>query len=101
VIAEVAEEGRRRVEAEAHGRVHGVGFRYFVQREAQRLGLGGWVRNLRSGSVQLVAEGPEKELKKLLEVVRRGPPMAWVERVDVKWREPKGNGGPFEITYTV
>jgi len=84
-----------------HGRVQGVGFRYFVQREAQRLSLSGRVRNLRSGEVQVVAEGSDEDLQTLLQILRKGPPMAWVERVDYDWKEPKGDSGPFNVTFTV
>jgi len=91
----------RRFEATVHGRVQGVGFRYFVQRRAEALGLSGSVRNLRSGAVQLMAEGPEDDLKELLAAVRRGPPMAWVERVDVSWRDTRGEAGGFVIAYTI
>ncbi len=91
----------RRLEATVHGRVQGVGFRYFVRRKAQELGLHGWVRNLRSGAVQLAAEGPEEDLQRLLKSVRTGPPMSWVERVEVHWSEPRGETGPFEVTPTV
>ncbi len=94
-------EERARLEATVHGRVQGVGFRYFVLRRAQELGLSGWVRNLRSGSVEVAAEGPRRDLEALLKALRSGPPMSWVERVDVGWREARGERGSFEVTYTV
>lgn len=97
----MADEGDvRRLEATVHGRVQGVGFRYHTKKEAQKLGLSGWVRNLRSGEVELVAEGDRDDLQQLLKAVRKGPPMAWVEQVDVDWNEPKGENGPFEVTFT-
>ena len=96
-----AGDDRRRLEARVRGRVQGVGFRYFVQREAQRLSLSGWVRNLRSGDVQVMAEGSEEDLQTLLQLLRKGPPMAWVERVDYDWKEPRGERGSFEISFTV
>ncbi len=91
----------RRLEATIHGRVQGVGFRYFVQREAQRRSLKGWVRNLRGGGVQVAAEGPLEVLEEFLDTLREGPPMAWVQRVDSSWKSAKGEVGPFEVTYTV
>lgn len=90
----------RRLEARVHGRVQGVGFRYFTQREAQKRGLSGWVRNLRSGEVEIAAEGSKEGLLDFLAAIRKGPPMAWVERVDENWKEPKGESGSFEVAFT-
>lgn len=64
------------------GRVQGVGFRWFVMREAQRLGLHGFVRNLRDGSVEVVASGPVAALQALERALGRGPVMAQVARVE-------------------
>ena len=65
-----------------HGRVQGVGFRWFVWREAERLGLRGRARNLADGSVEVVADGPEKALEELARALGRGPAMAQVDRVE-------------------
>jgi acylphosphatase len=90
-IGEVTGAGARRIEASIRGRVQGVGFRYFVRREAIRLGLGGWVSNERDGSVRLVAEGPQDALEELVRSVSDGPADALVEDVSVDWGE--GTGG--------
>ncbi len=58
------------------------------------------MRNLRSGEVELAAEGSEDELRRLLEAVRKGPPMSRVERVDETWKEPRGERGSFEVAFT-
>ncbi|NUQ21327.1 MAG: acylphosphatase [Gemmatimonadaceae bacterium] len=63
------------------GRVQGVGFRWFVREEARRLQLAGWVRNLPSGEVELMAEGPRDALDALARAVGQGPPGARVEVV--------------------
>jgi len=55
------------------GRVQGVGFRWFVQREAGQLDLRGWVRNTEEGEVEVVASGTVEELAKLRASLRRGP----------------------------
>jgi acylphosphatase len=68
-----------------HGRVQGVGFRYFVLREARRLDLDGWTANEPDGSVRVVADGPREALDVLLEALREGPPASIVERVAVDW----------------
>jgi acylphosphatase len=59
-----------------------VGFRWFVWREAERLGLRGLARNLRDGSVEVIADGPETDVAALERALARGPVAAHVERVD-------------------
>jgi len=66
------------------GYVQGVGFRYFVVREAGRLNITGWVRNLYDGRVEIVAEGEEDDIDSFIGVVRRGPPAARVDDVKVE-----------------
>jgi acylphosphatase len=64
------------------GRVQGVGFRDALCREAERLGVAGWVRNLADGSVEALAQGKPEDVATLLAWTRRGPPAARIERVD-------------------
>jgi acylphosphatase len=66
------------------GRVQGVGFRYFVLRQAQRFGVVGWVRNLDNGAVEIRAEGDAEKLDRFLENVRSGPSFSYVTGVDVR-----------------
>jgi acylphosphatase len=63
------------------GRVQGVGFRWFVMREAERLKLGGYVQNLPDGSVEVVSRGPEMALEVLEAHLKRGPSHARVDDV--------------------
>jgi acylphosphatase len=86
-----------RLDATIIGRVQGVGFRYFVLREAMELDLEGWVANGPDGSVRCVAEGPRARLDRLLELVREGPPSAIVERVSEAWMPATGTLGPFSV----
>lgn len=86
--------------AQVSGRVQGVGFRFFVEREAVRLRLRGWTRNLAGGDVEVVARGPEPALHEMLARLREGPPLAWVERVNVQWQEPDESLLRFEIKMT-
>ena len=65
-----------------HGHVQGVGFRWWVWRHATRLGLRGLARNLRDGSVEVIAEGSESALADLERALAQGPPAAQVERVE-------------------
>ncbi len=89
---------RAAIHCVAFGRVQGVGFRFFVLDEAERLGLVGWVRNRPDGhSVELWAEGERAHLERLIERVRVGPPGAWVERVECSWVEPTGTYTDFTI----
>ena len=64
------------------GRVQGVGFRWFVMREAARLDLAGYVRNLPDGTVEVVAQGAVAALASLESALRHGPPAAHVDGVD-------------------
>lgn len=64
------------------GRVQGVGFRAFVEYTAHDLGLKGWVRNRRDGSVEAVFAGPAERVAAMIDMCRRGPPSARVDAVD-------------------
>ena len=66
-----------------HGRVQGVGFRWQVCAEAQRLKLGGWVRNRSDGSVEILICGPEAAVHELTVWAHHGPPLARVAGVAV------------------
>lgn len=83
--------------AVVRGMVHGVGFRYFVQRRALSLGLRGTVRNRDDGSVEVYAEGPRGALERLLDALREGPPSASVERVEQERAAATGTVSGFRI----
>lgn len=78
-----------------HGVVQGVGFRYAMQREAFRLGLVGWVRNRRDGTVEAVVSGQETAVQAMVAWAHRGPQSARVESVIVAVAE--GQFHAFEI----
>ena len=64
------------------GRVQGVGYRWWTDREATGLGVTGSVRNLEDGSVEVIAYGNPDQMDRLEKALRRGPPMSEVERID-------------------
>jgi acylphosphatase len=88
-----------RLHAVVQGDVQGVGFRYFVQRKAQQLGLRGWVRNNDDGTVELVAEGGRDELEQLKRALQEGPRMARVDRVETRWSAAAGGLRGFELAW--
>jgi len=83
------------------GEVQGVSFRWFVEREAFRSGLRGWVRNRRDGRVEALAEGERAVLEMFLERVRQGPRLARVEGVEILWSEATGEFPDFKIVPSV
>ena len=74
------------------GRVQGVGFRYHAQRQAEALGLGGWVQNLSDGSVAFEIRGEEAQVEAFLEWLERGPRLAKVRSVRVEPLDPVPDG---------
>jgi acylphosphatase len=87
-----------RLVAGVHGLVQGVGYRVFVQREAMRLRLDGWVANLADGSVEVVAEGPADGLERLVVALRSGNAASDVRRVDVRHEPARGNLVGFSVS---
>ena len=87
-----------RLHAVVSGEVQGVGFRFFLIRHAEALGLRGWVRNRDDGAVELVAEGSRLDLEQLLFFAREGPRMARVTQVTADWSAAAGGLEPFDIS---
>lgn len=70
------------------GRVQGVGFRWFVEREAHILKVAGWVRNNPDSTVEVLAQGTREQLAGLHSRLREGPRAARVDAVEVKEADP-------------
>jgi acylphosphatase len=88
------ERARRSVRLRVRGRVQGVGYRYFTLRRARELDLGGWVRNLPDGSVEVEAWGGEAEIGRLRRALAQGPAGARVTAVEAGEGEtPPAEGG--------
>jgi acylphosphatase len=82
--------GRSRVHVWVSGRVQGVGFRFAACEQAERLSLGGWVRNLGDGRVEAVFEGPAADVAQAVAWCRRGPSGAWVSDLRTAAESPVG-----------
>jgi len=87
----------QRLDITISGRVQGVGFRYFAEEVANRLGLVGYVRNLLNGAVEVVAEGEPLSLEEFLAILKKGPPAAEVSDVKARWTEATGEFHEFGI----
>jgi acylphosphatase len=94
LVTESAIEARRFV---VRGRVQGVGFRWFVEREAHILGIAGWVRNNHDGSVEVLAQGTRHQLSGLHSRLREGPRAARVDDVETSEARPVDGLSSFRI----
>ena len=81
------------------GRVQGVFFRASTRDEARARGLGGWVRNRPDGRVEAVFEGDKPVVENMLAWCRKGPPYAYVDRVEVEWQPYVGDQTDFRVVY--
>ena len=81
------------------GRVQGVGFRMLAEETAHRFDIAGWVKNLRDGRVELVAEGDKKSLAKFLDEIRNGPMCNFITNVHVTWGPATDLFNHFDIRY--
>lgn len=79
------------VRVKVRGLVHGVSFRATMARLATDLGVRGWVRNLPDGSVEAFLEGDERNVKRVVEWAKSGPPRARVDRVQVAPASPRNH----------
>ncbi len=81
------------------GRVQGVGFRYFVRKKAIEIGIAGWVKNSRSGGVEVIAEGETAKIEVFIDWLKIGPSLGRVDKVIVNRFERTNNYKGFEIRY--
>ena len=79
------------------GKVQGVYYRVWVRTQAERLGLTGWIKNLADGRVEAVFEGPRAKIEEIISKCKKGPSIASVKRVDIKWEKETGEHTGFDI----
>lgn len=91
---------RVRVRVLAGGRVQGVAYRFFAEKQAVRLAITGWVRNLPDGRVEVLAEAPPETIEAFLGLLREGPRLARVESFVVRREPATGEFENFRIAYT-
>ena len=89
----------KRIRAIVKGKVQGVFYREFTRREAESLGVSGFARNLKDGTVEIVAEGEEKQLREFEKRFRKGPLMAFITDVEMKDEQPTGDFEGFDIRF--
>jgi len=89
-IAPGRADGPLRLSLSVKGRVQGVWYRESMRREAQRLGVTGWVENCADGTVAAVLEGSRAQVELLLAWCRQGPPSARVDSVEIREEVPRG-----------
>lgn len=90
---------KRRVHVHYSGRVHGVGFRMTAEEVAREFGVVGWVKNLRDGRVELIAEADEAILEQFLRSLRNGSMKNFIQKVDTSWGDATDAFDGFEIRY--
>jgi acylphosphatase len=82
-----------------HGKVQGVGYRFFATRVARRLGLKGHIQNLRDGSVEAMVEGEGSAIDEWIEELREGPRFAEVSLIDQEKKDYRGTFGDFDVKF--
>lgn len=89
----------KRLTATIHGRVQGVAFRHYTTQQARQLNLTGWVKNNPDGTVSVVAEGRESDLRQLERWLHKGPSAARVAQVEADWHEATAAFSQFTVRY--
>lgn len=81
------------------GKVQGVFFRENTRQKAEKLGVAGFVKNLKDGRVEAVLEGEREKVEKMIKWTKRGPMWAQVKDLEVSWEDYQGEFKEFEIKY--
>lgn len=83
----------------ASGKVQGVFYREKTRKQAEKIGVTGWVKNLADGRVEAIFEGDRDKVEKMVNWARKGPIWAKIEALDVVWEDHHGEFNGFEIRY--
>jgi acylphosphatase len=89
----------KRIHVFYSGRVQGVGFRITAEETARSLGIVGWVKNLRDGRVELVAEADQATLERFLDAIRSSSMKNFITQVEISWSNATETFDEFEIRY--
>ncbi|MEK6922687.1 MAG: acylphosphatase [Nanoarchaeota archaeon] len=81
------------------GKVISIFFRAFIKENAEQLGLTGWVRNTKDGSVEAVFEGQEQSIEKIIRLCKKGPPLARIDDIKITEEKPENKFTSFNIVY--
>ena len=90
---------KKELRAVVSGHVQMVMYRDFAQRKAKKHHIVGMVKNLRDKTVEVIAQGEEKDLEAYIEKLHRGSILSRVEKIDIEWREPSATFEGFKIVY--
>jgi acylphosphatase len=82
-----------------HGKVQGVGYRFFATRVARRMGLKGWISNMRDGTVEATVEGEKEAIDQWIEELKEGPRYAEVTTIDQESKEYSGRLPDFDLKF--
>jgi len=89
----------KRIIIDIYGKVQGVWFRASTRKQARKLNLIGYVKNMSDGSVHIEAEGKKENLEKLLKYAKEGPRLARVDRINHEYKEATGEFNKFRTSY--
>jgi len=89
----------KKTHVQVEGRVQGVFFRDYTQRQAHQLNLSGWVRNKRDGSVEAILSGDDTNVKAMLEWLKEGSPLSRVENIHIHETITEEEYTTFEVRY--
>jgi acylphosphatase len=90
---------KKAIQAIIKGRVQGVGFRWFAMQNARKYDVTGYVKNLVSGDVEILAEGEEEQLEEFISLMEKGPPFSNVVDVNTQRKEVSGKYSEFIVEY--